>query len=103
MGILSLPPGAFLVNQVKIAQIYDETSRLSENKDGVLFLDGIDEKKRATADAEIPEGNGNDAYASPFTGNPLDKKSPEKEALADKAEYEHIIIEAVMNHVVESE
>jgi len=103
MRILSLPPGAFLVNQVKIAQIYDETSRLSENIDGVLSLYGIDEKKRAPADAEIPEGKRYDAYALPFTRNPLDKKSPEKEALADKAEYEDIIVKAKMYHVAESE
>ena len=46
---------------------------------------------------------GTDAYALPFTRNPLDKKSPEKEALADKAEYEHIIVKAVMYHVAKSE
>ena len=91
------------MNQVKIAEIYDETSRLSENEDGVLFQYGIDEKKRAAADAEIPEGKRNDAYALPFTRNPLDKKSPEKEALADKAEYEQIIVKAVMDHVAKSE
>ncbi len=91
------------MNQVKVAEIYDETSCLSENKDGVFFLYGIDEKKRAPADAEIPEGERNYAYASPFTRNPLDKKPPEKEALADKAEYEHIIVKAVMYHVAKSE
>ena len=33
------------MNQVKIAEIYDETSRLSENKDGILFQYGIDERR----------------------------------------------------------
>ena len=103
MRTLSLPPGAFLVNQVKIAEIYNETSRLSENKNGVLFQYCIDEKKRAAASAEIPEGERDDAFALPFARNPLDKKSPEKEALADKAEYEHIIVKAEMYHVAESE
>ena len=66
------------MNQVKIAEVYDETSRLSENEHGVLFHYGVDEKQRAAADAEIPEGERNDAYALPFARNPLDEKSPEK-------------------------
>ena len=94
---------ALLVNQVKITGIYDETSRLSENKNGVLFQYCIDEKKRAAASAEIPEGERDDAFALPFARNPLNKKSPEKEALAEEAQNEQIIVKAIAYRVAKSE
>ena len=94
---------ALLVNQVKITGIYDETSRLSENKNGVLFQYCIDEKKRAAASAEIPEGERDDAFALPFARNPLDKKSPKKETLADKPHDKQIIVKAIAYCVAKSE
>jgi hypothetical protein len=103
MKILDFPPGAFLVNQVEVPEVYDETSALSENKHGVLSHYGIDEKQHAPADAEVPEGQRHDAFALSLARNPLDKKSPEKEALADKAENEQIIVKAITDHVAESE
>ncbi len=72
MCTLNLPPGAFLVNQVEIPEVYYEPSCLPENEHGVLFLYGVDEKQRAAAYAEVPEGEGNDALALPFARNPLD-------------------------------
>ena len=75
-------PGAFHVNQVEIPEVYDETAPLSENEHGVLFQYGIDEKQPAAADAEIPEGERDYAFALPLAGNPLDQKSAEKESLA---------------------
>jgi hypothetical protein len=103
MRTLCPPPGAFSVNQVKIPNVYDETAPLAENVHGVSSQYGVDEKQTSAAYAEIPEGDRDDASAMLFACNPLDKKSAEKKALAQKAENEQIIVTAIMNYFAKSE
>ncbi len=88
------------MNQVEIPEVYDETAPLSENEHRVLFKYGIDEKHPAAADAEIPEGERNYAFASSFARNPLDQKSAEKQSLAAEPENEQIIVDKIPDHVV---
>jgi hypothetical protein len=90
------------VNHIEISHVNEEAAPLSENEHGVFFEQGIDQKQRASADAEIPEGKRNYAFALPFAGNPLNEESAEKKALADEAKYEEIIVIAILEQVAES-
>jgi len=88
------------VNQIEIPEVYEETAPLPENEHGVLFQYGIDEKQPAAADAEIPKGEGNYAFALSLARNPLDQKSAEKQSLAAEPQNEQIIVEKIPDHVV---
>jgi len=102
--ILNLPPGSllFLVDQVKITDVYDQAARLPENEHRVLLHYGVDKKQSAAAHAEIPEGERNDAFALSFARNPLYQESPGEQSLAYEAENEKIIVKAISDHVVEA-
>ena len=90
------------MNQIEIPEVYEETAPLPENEHGVLFQYGIDEKQPAAADAEIPKGEGNYAFALSLARNPLDQKSAEKQSLAAEPQKEQIVVEKIPDHVVHS-
>lgn len=58
-------------DQLQVSQVNKQPESLSEDKHGVLFVQRICQQHDPTADTEVPEGRGNNAFLFFFALKPL--------------------------------
>src|SRR5215813_660755 len=73
------------VDELEIAQIYEETGPLAEDKNGIFTVYCVGEKGRAARHAEKPERNRNDASSLALAAQPLYEKARGEQGLAQKS------------------
>ena len=72
-------------DQIEIARIDEDTGSLAQYKNGILAMDGINQKRESTGQAEVPESDGNGAFLFAFAFNPLNEKPHGKQRLSGEA------------------
>ena len=87
----------FLAYEVQIPEVDEIAGQISQDKDRVLPVYGINEKDQPSGKAEIPEGDRNKTGLLSFGFNPLDKKPHGEHRLADEADNDpEVNLERVM-------
>ena len=73
-----------LENQIQIAGIDDQAAALAGDENRVCFVDRIGQQNHTAADAEIPEGQRNDAFADDLALEPLNDEPGGEQRLPEK-------------------
>src|SRR5262249_6908822 len=71
-----------------VADVHDRTSGLSENEDRVAPVQGVDEERHASRQAQVPERHGDDALARALAVQPLHDETGREERLSRKTDRE---------------
>jgi hypothetical protein len=96
-------PGFFPENQEKVSTVDKKAASLAHDEHRVSSQDRVYQQEPASAHAEIPESDGNDAFALSFAHDPLDEKSSEKKPLGRKTQNQHVIVHAPSREMVHTE
>src|SRR5262249_10552939 len=78
-------------DQIDVARIDEQAGALAHDENGIASLNSIDQQHGSSGEAEIPEGDGDDAAFGRFAGDPLPEEAKEEERLADEADDDPII------------
>src|SRR5690606_7634854 len=84
-GGLAAEAGLVLVDELEVAGVDDDAGGLSEDADEVDAPDEVEEEAEPAAEAEPPEGLGDDALALVLADDPLDEHAPEEGDLSGEA------------------
>jgi hypothetical protein len=76
---------SFPVNEMEISGIDKNPGALSHYEYWISPVDGIAEQNDSAGEAQVPEGDGNQATAMPLAVNPLNEKAHAKRCLPYKA------------------
>lgn len=78
----------FPPDEMQIAGVDEKARELTDDEDGVGAIDRVGEQGRASGEAEIPEGDGHDAAATSFAGEPLHEETHREKCLTEQADTE---------------
>jgi hypothetical protein len=73
-------------DEIDVAQVNEQAQPLSQHKNQVLLMNGINEKDYSSAEAEIPENFRHDALLDALRRNPLHDEAHHEQKLSEKAD-----------------